>query len=300
MKKITKSFFLPLLLLFTFIILQSVKSNSFTSEYVDAAPFNSSGRATSANDGNTGAPGESGVVCATCHAGGAFGATTLTLEVRDAGNNLVTAYAAGATYSLQYTINTSAGTPGGYGFQSTLLEDSGNNNIGTFQNPGSNVKIATAANIAGGRTYIEHNGGASANNVFSIEWVAPPIGVGDVTIYTAVNAVNGTGSTGGDVGTSGDSFTLTETSLSVDEVSFQNKLKLFPNPNNGTNITIDFGGTYAEVAINVSNILGQNIHSIKTKSTNSVTLPKIDKTGLYFARISNDKGELTVVKFIIE
>ncbi len=170
---------------------------------------NSSGRALAANDGNTGAPGEGGLTCASCHNGGAFGTLSEVLEIRDAGGNLVTEYIPGNTYTLTLAVSASMGTPAGYGFQMTELEDAGNTNSGTWQNLGANVQTANAGNV-GGRVYIEHGNGTSASGTFTAEWVAPAAGTGSVTFYYTGNAVDGTGGTANDLGGSGSSMSLME------------------------------------------------------------------------------------------
>ncbi len=169
---------------------------------------NSGGRAAAANDGNTGAPGESGLTCGTCHVGGAF-TTVEALGVFEVGTMTpVTTYVPGTTYDVSFGITATTGTPSGYGFQMTAL-DAANADAGTFQNLGANVQMAAAANV-GGRTYVEHGGGTSASGVFMMQWVAPTAGTGDVTFYYAGNAVDGTGTTGNDVGSAGGSITITE------------------------------------------------------------------------------------------
>ncbi len=166
----------------------------------------SGGRANAGDDGNTGAPGEGGIVCASCHNGGSYGAISEILEVRDAGGAIVTDYTPGDTYTVTLTLAAATGTPGGYGFQMTAL-DFQNNNVGTWQNLGANVQEAPAANV-GGRIYVEHGGGTSASNVFTMEWVAPAASAGEVTFYYIGNLVNGTGGTDSDVGGSGQSYRL--------------------------------------------------------------------------------------------
>lgn len=168
---------------------------------------NSGGRASSANDGNTGAPGETGTTCGTCHNGASFNISE-SLNITDAGGNAITSYLPGETYNVSLVINATGGTPGGYAFQLTSLA-SNNTDVGAWQNLASNVKSAIASNI-GGRTYLEHNGGISASNTFSMEWVAPASGTGDVSFYFAGNAVNGTGSTAGDKGSTGSVVSLSE------------------------------------------------------------------------------------------
>lgn len=78
-----------------------------------AAPTRSNGTAAMIAQDRTGGPLSSGT-CGSCHSGGNYG-TTFTIEVKDAGNNVVTSYTPNATYTIEYPVNTTSGTPGGYG-----------------------------------------------------------------------------------------------------------------------------------------------------------------------------------------
>jgi hypothetical protein len=161
----------------------------------------SGGRASVANAGNTGAPGEtSGRTCGSCHSGGGFAPLTETLLITDAGSTApVSEYVPGQTYELTFTISAN-GNPSGYGFQLTALDASAAE-AGTFSAPASNVKIATAS-LVGGRTSVEHNG-VGASNSFSFQWTAPGPGAGNVTFYHTANAVNRNNASSGDNGTLG-------------------------------------------------------------------------------------------------
>ena len=164
----------------------------------------SGGRASVANQGNTGAPGES-TTCVSCHGGSQFGAVSINIEVRDQGTGaLISDYTPGTTYDLSITIINTSGSPNAYGFQLTALDQS-NSPIAGYSNLGTNVQQATLGN---GKTYIEHNG-PSTSNVFQVEWTAPVQGTGAVNFYASGNAVNGTGNTGGD-GAATNSITLSE------------------------------------------------------------------------------------------
>ena len=168
---------------------------------------NSGGRANAANDGNTSAPGEGGLVCGTCHTGGAFGNISEDLQIRNLSGTLVTEYIPGETYNATFTVGTTLGSPAGYGFQMTALDNS-NVNSGTWQNLGSNVQTGVAGNVSN-RTYIEQNG-TSSSPTFTMQWVAPTASTGDITFYYSSNAVDGTGSTTNDIGGTGASLTLSE------------------------------------------------------------------------------------------
>jgi len=168
----------------------------------------SSGPASVVGQGYTGAPGESGTLCGNCHTGGAFGTPTASLVITESGGGAVTEYVAGETYQISLTAIAGSGSPSGHGFQLTVLDGS-DNDVANFSNPSANAKISTAAAVAGGRTYAEHNS-TSVSNVFTFDWVAPAGGTGDLTFYYNVNLVNGTGGTSGDNGGLGFSMSMSE------------------------------------------------------------------------------------------
>lgn len=170
---------------------------------------NSNGRATQANTGNTGAPGET-TICSGCHSGGNFGTITPTIQVFQQGTTTpVSAYVAGTTYDIRFTVSASMGSPAGYGFQMTCLTSPANNPLAGYSNLGPNAKqkLVTTGTYMG-RTYVEHNGVGSINQ-FDMSWTAPAAGTGTVKFYAAGNCVNLSGSTAGDKAAS-TSFTLPE------------------------------------------------------------------------------------------
>ncbi|MFZ4785296.1 MAG: choice-of-anchor V domain-containing protein [Flavobacteriales bacterium] len=170
---------------------------------------NSNGRATQANTGNTGAPGET-TICSGCHSGGSYGTITPTIQVFQQGTTTpVTAYVAGTTYDVRFTVTAGTGSPGGYSFQMTCLTSPANNPLAGYSNLGPNVKqkLVTTGTYMG-RTYVEHNGVGSINQ-FDMSWTAPAAGTGTVKFYAAGNCVNLSGSTSGDKAAS-TSFTLPE------------------------------------------------------------------------------------------
>ncbi len=184
-----------------FVLIALVLATIFSLKY-------SSGPASIVGQGYTGAPGESGTLCGDCHSGGAFGSPTASLVVTDSGGGVVTSYTAGETYQISLTAIAGSGSPAGYGFQLTVLDGS-DNDVADFSNPSGNAKISTAASVAGGRTYAEHNA-TSATGTFTFDWVAPVGGTGDLTFYYNVNLVDGTGGTSADNGGLGYSTAMGE------------------------------------------------------------------------------------------
>lgn len=158
---------------------------------------NSNGRATVANSGNTGAPGEN--TCGQCHSGGNYNASVTVQMFAQGATVPTTQFFPGNTYTVKVTVNNAMGSPFGYGFQFTALTSADNSPITGYSNLASNVKqkTITVQNAFTGRTYLEHNG-VTSNNVFQFNWTAPQTLNEAVTFYASGNVVNGTGSTSGD------------------------------------------------------------------------------------------------------
>jgi hypothetical protein len=167
---------------------------------------NSNGRATAANAGNTGAPGEN--TCGQCHNGGNYNASVTVQMFAQGATVPTTQFFPGNTYTVKVTVNNAMGNPFGYGFQFTALTDAESSPISGYSSLASNVKqkTITVQNAFNGRTYLEHNG-VTSNNVFQFNWTAPQTLNEAVTFYASGNVVNGTGSTSGDA-TSSTSLTI--------------------------------------------------------------------------------------------
>jgi len=167
---------------------------------------NSNGRATVANSGNTGAPGEN--TCGQCHSGGNYNASVNIQMFANGATVPTTQFVAGNTYTVKVTVSNSVGNPFGYGFQFTALTDGESAPISGYSSLASNVKqkTITVQNAFNGRTYLEHNG-VTSNNVFQFNWTAPANLNEAVTFFASGNVVNGTGSTGGDA-TANTSLTI--------------------------------------------------------------------------------------------
>jgi hypothetical protein len=167
---------------------------------------NSNGRATVANSGNTGAPGEN--TCGQCHNGGSYNASVAIQVFPNGGTVPTTQFVSGNTYTVKVTVNNTMGNPFGYGFQFTALTDAESAPISGYSSLASNVKqkTITVQNAFNGRTYLEHNG-VTSNNVFQFNWTAPANLNEAVTFFASGNVVNGSGSFAGDA-TANTSLTL--------------------------------------------------------------------------------------------
>ena len=139
----------------------------------------------------SGSPVSSGT-CGNCHSGGSFGAS-VTITLRDQSNNPVTSYLAGQSYILEFDVNNSSGTPGGFAGQAVALTST-NANAGTM---GSTLTTNTRTVTISGRSYLEHSS-ISATGLFRVNWTAPASGTGTVRIFASGLAVNANGGTSGD------------------------------------------------------------------------------------------------------
>ncbi len=161
---------------------------------------NSGGRASSANQGNTGAPGDNSRTCANCH--GNRIPVELSIEVFDDNDQQVNTYKPGDTYRVVVSLDSDSPAANAYGFQMTSIIDENLEDVATWANPSNNAKIANARD----RQYVEHNG-PSQESTFEVEWTAPAEPQDSITFYAAGNAVNLNGSTGGD-GSANNQLTL--------------------------------------------------------------------------------------------
>lgn len=128
--------------------------------------------------------------CQECHSNGNFN-PTVNIKLIEGGNP-VTTYIPGSVYILQVVINANQNAQQ-FGFQAVALQGSGNLQAGTFQNPPVGIAVRTVNN----RSYPEHKF-PSLLDTFRIEWMAPPVGTGDVKLYAAGVATNANGNSAGD------------------------------------------------------------------------------------------------------
>lgn len=264
----------------------------------------SAGRADSQNWGNTGAPGDQTLAngqprtCISCHGGNSFD-IDLDISLQDqAGNQLANnEYIPGETYNMSVSINsTGSNTPARYGFQILALTDSDDQEVNTWANASGNAKIATAANT--GRTYVEHNN-PSTDNTFNMEWTAPEVGSGSITLYSCGNGVNGNGST------TGDASVCTTLTLQERILNSANSLAIAPfavdiSPNPAIdyiNVNID-SPIQEEFTMNILNVNGQLMQSqiwALNKSDNKAEIQINDlPAGMYFLQMVNEKYNRTV------
>ncbi|MDX2067333.1 MAG: choice-of-anchor V domain-containing protein [Haliscomenobacter sp.] len=188
-----------------------------------ALSSNASGAAQNQGTDRTGSPiGDS--YCGDCHGTGTYN-PTVEIAMLD-GANPVTTYVPGKKYTMQVSIVAGAGTPGGYGYQATVLNAKSNAQAGAFSAAPAGQRIVTL----GGRQYAEQSR-RSTSNTFQMPWTAPAAGTGDLKVYAAGMAVNGDGGTGRDnaVKATLSLIEATSTGLTSNRI-LSAQIKVFPNP----------------------------------------------------------------------
>ncbi len=114
-----------------------------------------------------------------------------------------------------------------------------------------------ATTTSTGRQYSEHNG-VSSSNTFTVQWMAPPVGTGSVTMYYAGIGANGNGQNSGD-GAAKNTFTMNEgTASSIFNPKSDFDLKLYPNPASGM-LHVRAVGMTGEVRAEIFDMLGRQV-----------------------------------------
>lgn len=263
---------------------------------------NKNGRASQAQRGNTGAPGDETqggqlITCQNCHNQGPIVASAA-ISVIDSNGNAVSQYIPGYKYTARVTITASGPNLMGYGFQMIALRNNGNTDLDGFTdtNP-NNYKIAT---IPGGRTYAEHDN-ISSSNTFNVIWTAPVSGTGSVTFYAAGNGVNGNGTSSGD-GAGKASLQLTEVTSAASELTEkQPALRISPNPVRADAVlTLENApaGDYRLRAYNAAGEVVWESSQTRVSETGTLTLPSENwAPGVYFVQMES-AGKATSVKVL--
>ena len=262
---------------------------------------NSGGRATVANSGNTGAPGDAGATCITCHGNSSNIEVSLDIAITDGDNNPIDKYVPGTTYQGSVTLNVLAGNPAAHGFQIVALAGALNENgesINTFANPSSNTQIAT---VSSGRQYAEHAGPSDTSNVFRFTWTAPEESTGPVTFYSYGNGVNLNGSTSGDNAACA-TLELLERPVSTANLGLETQLQVAPNPvGEQLNLSVS-GSLQGNFTTRVFDVAGKQWLTrdvTLTGGDNRFTFPVQElPAGIYFLQLTNgaEAATLRVVK----
>ena len=271
----------------------------------------SGGRASSGDEGNTGAPGDARngatpITCQFCHSAGAFGPPTIKVELYDSiGTTKLTTYRPGKVHTVRVTL-TATGTPIGYGFQLIDIKKTTNAPVAGFLQqgfqPAPNVQIATTSTGSStpNRTYAEHRG-VTSSPIFNVKWKAPAVGTGIVTFYTAGNAVNGNSGQSGD-GSTSTSQEFAEGTTSTKDVSDNMRFEVFGSPNTeGVNLLLSSDRARL-VTVRVSNLAGQIVSLDKwdiTTGDNVRALHLGNVRGAYLIQVLDNQTVITkkIVKF---
>ena len=251
---------------------------------------NNSGAPTSPK-GATGSPID-GRSCADlgCHATSAPEMKDVTITLPS--DLLTNGYEPDEVYSVTVsttTVNTE------YGFQITA-EASAGGKQGIFNTTGG-----TTVKIVGGGLYATHNGPKTGGGSWTFTWKAPPLKVGDITFYAAVNAANNDGLNTGDSIRTGSITIMEDTTAppsNINEIeAWQHGLMLYPNPATDI-VTID--GTYTsdeDLEVELFDIYGRLIQS-KVIPANAAINTEFDvsqlRRGTYLVRFR--RGERKVVR----
>jgi hypothetical protein len=271
----------------------------------------SGGRASSGDEGNTGAPGDAlnganAKTCQFCHSTGAFGPPTMKIELYDSiGTTKWTTYRPGLVHTVRVTT-TATGTPVGYGFQMIDIKKTGNTPIAGFLQQGfqtaSNVQIAktSAGSVTPNRTYAEHRG-VSSSPIFNVKWKAPAVGTGAVVFYTAGTAVNGNSGQTGDGATS-TSQEFAEGTTSTKDVEGVFRFEVFGQGNTeGVSLLLTSDRARA-VTVRVCNLEGKIVANEKwniVSGDNIRSIPLCAVRGAYLIQMLDNQMVITkkIVKF---
>ena len=265
---------------------------------------NSGGRAGAANSGNTGAPGDATATCITCHGTNANVQVDLSILIADENGNSIesTGYVGGEVYDVTISINTTMGSPNGFGFQAVALAASPGQNgpqAGNWSEPAANVQIETAGNS---RSYAEQNG-VGMDNEFKFKWTAPAAGTGDVTIYSCGNGVNDNGGTSGDAAACNTMALEENVTSSINQLAAQALIRTFPNPVQ-EELQIDLNGEIAgEYEMLLTNVNGQIVSRREIVLIDGENRQAIDvrelTPGFYGLQIRGEKGQISrsIIKF---
>jgi hypothetical protein len=233
--------------------------------------------------GHAGDPASGNSNCTACHGGTATAVTGwITSNIPGSG------YVPGTTYTITVT---STGTGGNKGFQISPQSTSGAF-LGT-------LIAGTGSGLVGSNHYIHSTGTGITTNpkVWTFTWTAPATGLGPVTFYGAFAIGTGTTHT--------STYTVTESSVGINETSATSGFSIYPNPVKDK-LTINYSLTSAsKVQVNLYSLDGKKIASLGEKDQASgsykelFSIKNIVTKGIYFIELKiNDKS--TLEKMVVE
>lgn len=231
------------------------------------------------NGPRTGSPGDGGNTCTQCHFPGAnfSAAAEITTNIPAGG------YALGETY--QITVNGTSSGAAAYGFQITAERNSDNTKVGFFTE-------STGTVTQDGGTRVSHSS-RNPSGTWTFDWTAPSSDEGDITFYTAVNAVNSNGGTTGD-----QVVTASQPIGGVLSVAENTRLnfEMYPNPAlNEFNIQLATGTDTADVE--VYDVSGRRVATQKVTQENKEVNIQNLSSGMYIVKVAAD-GKVGTQQFI--
>ena len=248
----------------------------------------SSGAGSFQNADRTGSP-LSSDFCKACHSGGNFGTEVSILLLSE--NDTITEYVPATTYTLQVSIAATGAE--GFGFQAVGL-DNNNMGAGTYGTPASGTQITAVAGV----NYFEHSMRSSVPT-FEIEWTAPDAGSGDVTFFTAGNAVNANFQPSGDLPDTAKLVLTEAVSAGLhDQAAELIALQVSPNPS-ASFILARWSPQVSATKIEISDLTGKSYYStsLQNQSSSSEIAVHNLPAGIYFARLLTDQG-YQAIKFV--
>lgn len=244
----------------------------------------------------TGSPADM-ITCNTsgCHTGSAVNSGTAITNI--VANSLASGYTPGQTYTITGTMTEMSITK--FGFELTVEKDADNSKVGTFV-----ITNSTRTKLVNSNKAVTHTasgtaptgGGTGGNSTtWSVNWIAPVAGTGDVTFYAAFNSSNN------NVSQSGDEI-YTATPLSISEAITTKVIEntesvattIFPNP---VKSLFEISTTKAINNVVVYNLAGKKMTNVN-QNINKFDVSNFP-SGIYFVQIESD-GNIVTKKIIKE
>ena len=219
--------------------------------------------------------------CTKCHNSNINFSTIPTIRISKNGNP-VTEYVPLSEYTVTVDIQSSGSV--GHGFQITGLMDD-NTFGGLVKSVNEGQKI-----VLNDRWYFEHSKNETGGS-YSMVWIAPPAGSGNVTFYGSALATNGNGKTNGDDYENIPNLVLPEDATNdIADITRKEDLQVYPNPTKSY-ITVQSSKSLNDISI--FDIKGKEV--LRSFSNNNKHIVDVNtlSEGIYTLRV----GERTT-KFI--
>lgn len=167
----------------------------------------------------SGAPGERTCATAGCHASFELNSGPGRVELA-----VPAAYAPGDTLDIDVRV-----VGGGirWGFQ-VSVQDGNGEGVGTWLPDGNLTQLAGRSD-----NHVTHTRAGTAQNEWTVRWVAPDVGAGTVTFYAAGNDANGNGGSGGDFIYTSNAEVTEGTAVANERANVPEQLRItsvYPNP----------------------------------------------------------------------